>query len=264
MLPTRVRKPRAKKLTIVDPVPSQAEEVVEKKEEKEEAPVAQEEAPVAQEEAPVAQEEAPVAQEEPGTSKPEVDHSTKVPTNTLVVKRRPEKKRSTSIYSESLLKRDVLVPFKNVGKNLRETLDSIIRFNYEGKCGPEGFVRPGSTKILTHSSGVIKAANVIFTVAFECLVCNPVEGMHVRCVAKNITKAGIRAEVDETVTPVVIFVARDHHYMSTAFNEVQEGDQIVVKVIGQRFELNDTYVSVIAQFLEKKTKYMGMGAKVAR
>ena len=173
-------------------------------------------------------------------------------------KRRPDKKRSSSIYAPSLLSRDIVVPFKSIGKGLRQTLERIVQFEYEGKCGPEGFVRPGSTRILTHSSGLLKASNVLFTVAFECLICNPVEGMHIRCIAKNITKAGIRAEIDEPVSPVVVFVARDHHFASASFGEVKEGDPIVVRVIGQRFELHDKYISVIGQLMERKTKYLAM------
>ena len=167
----------------------------------------------------------------------------------------PRKNKHQSIYLQSLLTRRIILPYAKVGKQLRTTLQKIISSRFEGKCGPEGFIRPGSTKIMTHSTGLLSAGKVQFVVGFECLVCNPVEGMHIKCIAKNITKAGIRAEIDDLVSPVVVFVARDHHFASAAFNEIKEGDQIVVRVIGQRFELNDKYVSIIGQFLEKKTKY---------
>ena len=163
--------------------------------------------------------------------------------------------RPQSIYLQSLLTRRLVVPFSNVGKNLRSTLENILRHKFEGKCGPEGFIKPNSIKIVTHSTGLLEAGSVSFVVGFECLVCNPVEGMHIKCVAKNITKAGIRAEIDELVSPAVIFIARDHHFESKAFNDIKEEDQIMIRVIGQRFELNDKYISIIGQFLEKKTKY---------
>jgi S-methylmethionine-dependent homocysteine/selenocysteine methylase len=120
----------------------------------------------------------------------------------------------------------------------------------EGKCLVEGFVKPKSTKIITHSSGVIQSSNVVFEIVLECEVCFPVEGMLINCVAKNITKAGIRAEsADEEPSPIVVFIARDHHYSSTQFSNVHEGDKINVRVIGQRFELNDKYVSIIAELI---------------
>jgi DNA-directed RNA polymerase subunit E'/Rpb7 len=163
--------------------------------------------------------------------------------------------RPQSIYLQSLLTRRLVVSFSNVGKNLRTTLENILRHKFEGKCGPEGFIKPNSIKIVTHSTGLLEAGGVSYVVGFECLVCNPVEGMHIKCVAKNITKAGIRAEIDDLVSPAVIFIARDHHFESKAFNEIKEEDHIMIRVIGQRFELNDKYISIIGQFLEKKTKY---------
>ena len=77
--------------------------------------------------------------------------------------------------------------------------------------------------------------------------------MEITCVAKNITKAGIRAELNMDISPVVIFVARDHHYVSPLFNKVVEGDEIVVKIIGQRFELNDINICAIAELLKLNT-----------
>jgi hypothetical protein len=87
-------------------------------------------------------------------------------------------------------------------------------------------------------------------VVFECDVCFPVEGMLISCLAKNITKAGIRAEsAFDTPSPIVVFIARDHHYNDESFSKVKEGDKIDVRVIGQRFELNDKYISIIGELI---------------
>ena len=139
--------------------------------------------------------------------------------------------------------------FVNIGTNIKQVLEKAIALQIEGKCIIEGYVKPGSIAVITFSSGVISAADIVFEVVFECLVCSPVEGMILRCIAKNITKAGIRAETNEEPSPVVIFIARDHHYKSDYFSTVKENDTIQVKVIGQRYELNDKYVSVIAELL---------------
>jgi hypothetical protein len=77
--------------------------------------------------------------------------------------------------------------------------------------------------------------------------------MLVSCAAKNITKAGIRAEsATEIPSPIVVFIAKDHHYNVSYFNEVKEGDKITVKVVGQRFELNDKYISIIGELIRPK------------
>ena len=156
------------------------------------------------------------------------------------------------IYSKSLVTRKVPVNIKYVGSNIKQTLENIISSEIEGKCIVEGFVKPMTTKILTYSSGLIDGVNIMFEIVFECLVCSPVEGMHIKCIAKNITKAGIRAETDEEPSPVIIFIARDHHNTSKYFANVKQNDSIKVRVIGQRYELNDKYISIIAELLETK------------
>ena len=75
--------------------------------------------------------------------------------------------------------------------------------------------------------------------------------MIIQCVIKNITKAGLRCELNEDISPLVIFVARDHHYNNEEFNNLNENDMINIRIIGQRFELNDSYICVISEFLEK-------------
>ena len=105
----------------------------------------------------------------------------------------------------------------------------------------EGYIRPNSIVIVSYSAGVISGNTVTFNVLFECLVCRPVEGMRFRAVVKNVTKAGIRAEINEVKSPVVVFIARDLHYKSAQFSKLKEGDDINVRVIGIRYELNDEY-----------------------
>ena len=79
--------------------------------------------------------------------------------------------------------------------------------------------------------------------------------MLIDCVAKNITKAGIRADSStETPSPIIVFITRDHQYSNPYFATINEGDKFVARVIGQRFELNDKYVSIIAELVEPKKR----------
>ena len=171
-----------------------------------------------------------------------------------VVKQKIKRKESklTSIYSRCLITRNIVLPITAIGKNIKEVIEENIKSNFEGKCLVEGFIKPNSAKIITYSSGIIyRGSSVSFEVIFECEVCFPVEGMLVSCVAKNITKAGIRAEsATDIPTPVVVFIAKDHHYNIAHFNDVKEGDKINVRIIGQRFELNDKYVSIIGELVK--------------
>ena len=171
----------------------------------------------------------------------------------------------TSIYSRCLITRNIILPITTIGKNIKETIEENIKSNYENKCLLEGFIKPNSTKIITYSSGIIyRGSSISFEIVFECEVCFPVEGMLISCIAKNITKAGIRAEsANDVPSPVVIFIAKDHHYNISYFNEVKEGDKITVRVIGQRFELNDKYVSVIGELIKPAADKEFYGQKQA-
>ena len=162
--------------------------------------------------------------------------------------------RIQTVYSRCLLNRKISLPITTIGKNLRETIEENIKINFEGKCVVEGYIKPNSSKIVTYSSGTVQRGNFVsFEIIFECDVCFPVEGMLISCITKNITKAGIRAEsANDVPSPVVVFVAKDHHYTSSHFNEIQEGDKINVRVIGQRFELNDKYISIIGELVKEK------------
>ena len=174
--------------------------------------------------------------------------------------------KTYTIYSRNLLTRSILLPINAVGKNIRETIERNISIQFEGKCVVEGFIKPGSSKIISYSSGLIMRGNQIsFEVVFECDVCFPVEGMLISCIAKNITKAGIRAEsAFDSPSPIVVFIARDHHYNDDYFNEIKQGDKIDIRVIGQRFELNDKYISIIAELLKpdlNNSLGLGLGNK---
>ena len=166
---------------------------------------------------------------------------------------KPQKK-IFDIFAKSMINKKIYLPITTIGSGLKSTLELKVSNDIEGKCIVEGFVRPNSSKIITYSSGKITNGSfVLFNVVIECDICYPVEGMIIECKAKNITKAGIRAEVnDEDSVPVVIFIARDHHYKDDTFSTISEGDKLNVRVIGQRFELNDKYISVIAELSDTK------------
>ena len=76
--------------------------------------------------------------------------------------------------------------------------------------------------------------------------------MIVKCKSKNITQAGIRAESIDDPSPIIVYISRDHHYNNTYFNNIKEDDEISIRVIGQRYELNDRFISVIAEIIVPK------------
>jgi DNA-directed RNA polymerase subunit E'/Rpb7 len=165
-----------------------------------------------------------------------------------------DERKIYGVYIKSVLTMKVAIPITNVGKNMKQNLERIISRKTEGKCIPEGFIRPNSVQVIRYSSGTVNNENIEFQTVFECMVCHPVEGMLIECTARTITKAGVHAEVvdDTGATPITVFIARDHHFTDRHFAEIKENMKLVVRVIGVRFELNDPYICVIGKYLEQK------------
>ena len=156
-------------------------------------------------------------------------------------------------FVESLLSRKIVLKITDVGKNLEQNLKRKIQFLVEGKCITEGYIKPKSVQLVSQSCGLIKDDHVEFQVIYKCMVCNPPRDVEIDCTVNHVTKAGIHAQVVDEAgnVPITIFVARDHHDDNTQFEHLSEKDQIRVKVIGTRFELNDTSITAIAFFIQK-------------
>ena len=151
------------------------------------------------------------------------------------------------VYMKSILDKKVCLSITEIGKNVRQNLEQKIQAEIAGKCINEGYIKPGSVKILQYSSGNVNSDYVEFKAVFECMACLPVEGMIIECVCKTVTKAGIHAQVvdDDGNMPVTMFIARDHHHLDKRFSEVNEGDKISSMVIGVRYELHDKFICTI-------------------
>lgn len=142
----------------------------------------------------------------------------------------------------------------NIDKNIEKSFLQIIKNKIEGRCNKNGYVKKNSVKIVNYSCGSLDADKVLYIVTYSCDICNPVEGMNVECYVKNITKAGIRAELFEyqntdTSSPIIVFIARDHNYDNSSFLELKHHDVIKVKIIGSRFVLNDEFISCIGEII---------------
>ena len=173
------------------------------------------------------------------------------------VKRKINKKkiRRKGIWMRNILTRKILLPFKSIGSNIRENIKKTLEEILYNKCSKEGYIKKKSIQILSYSSGVVEANTVVFDVMFECDICRPVEGQIIPCKVMNVTRAGIRAKYTrEEESPITIFIARDHHYNNEEFSQKKEDDDISIKVIGIRYELNDETISVLGELIFSKKK----------
>jgi len=152
------------------------------------------------------------------------------------------------LYTQSIIHHKVSVSFNNIGSNMENYFKKHAIRYIEGKCRKEGYIRPNSIKVVSYSTGLLHADNVIYDVVYSADVCFPCEDMIIKCKIVNITKIGIRAIISEIHNPIVLFISREHN-ANKNFEEYEEGNVINIKVIGHRFELNDEYISVIGEII---------------
>lgn len=156
------------------------------------------------------------------------------------------------IYHSSLLTRRVSIPMIKMGGSIQQVILDSLR-ELEGKCGEEGYIKRGSIQLFNYSCGMIKGPNVMIQVVFRCDVSNPVPDQEFDCIVEHNTRAGIKARLNTREdSPFIVFLARDHHYMIPQFSDIKEKEHIRVKVLGQRFEINDPKISVIATLISRE------------
>ena len=167
----------------------------------------------------------------------------------------PSNTANDSLYHPTLIQHKVCLPFSEIHdfNNLRGQLMRHVSAQMSGKCIAEGFVKPDSCNIRSHSVGIFAGGNISFNLEIECMLCCPEEGTVMKCVAKTVTQAGIRAHACTEPSPVIIYISRDMHEASSAqsrmMDSIKTDDTITMRVIGKRFELNDKHVSVIGEWL---------------
>jgi DNA-directed RNA polymerase subunit E'/Rpb7 len=151
------------------------------------------------------------------------------------------------MFTQVVLKEQILVPFVRC-YSLKRYFLSYAKDKIEGKCRNEGYVSIGSVTVLNYSCGLLFADSVSFDVTYQADVCKPEVDQIVPCKIIHNTKIGIRGLYQEGNNPIIFFVSREHN-PDKNFEEYAIGQTIQVKLLGTRFELNDTAISAIAEII---------------
>lgn len=162
-----------------------------------------------------------------------------------------------SLFTKRTIKRSITIPFYKIkyGINVTELLTSELAKQTEGQCSVEGYICPRSIIIQSYSCGRLAAANIVFDIVANCLICFPDEHTVIQCIAKTITQAGIRAGATQlrpgSISPIEVFLSRDMNIRENElFSRIEENDILTVEVIGRRFVLHDTHVTVIGMLID--------------
>ena len=173
----------------------------------------------------------------------------------------------TDIFTQQILNGTIQLKPQEQNSGIDETILEKLRDKIEGKCDSFGYIKPDSVKVLKRSIGMCQPGqfngNCNYKVAYSVEVCNPMEGMIIKCIVKNINKMGLFAEMaDMEPSPVSVILAKQHHMDASkdAFDAVKINDVINVEVVGKKFNYNDTVISCIGKLnhddltMEEKTE----------
>lgn len=137
---------------------------------------------------------------------------------------------------------------KVILKKLRKTL--------EGVCSRYGYIKKGSLSIIKRSAGKLMKQHfngyVYFVVLCKAEVCNPAKDTIIETKVVNKNALGILAEsyIEGNKNPVldIIVPRRTAGIVSEVdVDNISIGDTIHIMVIGKRFQLNDSKISIIGK-----------------
>jgi hypothetical protein len=149
---------------------------------------------------------------------------------------------------------------------LSNSFDEIIKTkmkeSLEGVCSRFGYIKPGSLQIIKRSIGLFGKQHFNGYIKFELLckgeACNPPQGLVVEAIVKNKNALGLLAESSmfingEKIPVLDIIVPKKSNGISSEIDldEVQTGDSIFVMVMGKRYQLNDTNISIIGRAVKQ-------------
>jgi DNA-directed RNA polymerase subunit E'/Rpb7 len=125
----------------------------------------------------------------------------------------------------------------------------------EGKCSKHGYVIPDSLELLSRSMGSAEkgrfTADFIYYMKAQGKVYNPPDGLQVEGEIIRKNKMGLYVIINDAIR---IMVPRDLHIGNEDFDRLEIGDKIRIEIKKSRFQVNDTHIMSIGQ-------YMGLGGE---
>lgn len=160
---------------------------------------------------------------------------------------------ATNIYMRMLLQERVKLEPSFLHKQFREEVLRRLKLKVEGICSRHGFVRPDSIEVHKICTGKVELVglngNTEFDVVFYADVCNPMLGSIIKCRVSNINKFGILAEA-ENVIEAIIAKNSINIQSDIDLDKVRIGDDILIEVVGKKYELNEKKISLIGRVVK--------------
>lgn len=172
---------------------------------------------------------------------------------------------SQDIFVRSLLLDKVKLKPNQLSQNVKSHLLQSLKAKFEGVCSYHGFIRPGSLEIYKHSLGNVIAVSlngdVEFKVQYYADVCNPSIGSIVKSKIVNSNKFGFLAHTgirnaNGVFHPILELIiaknVKDNSGVQELLDNLSIGDEVMVEVLGKKFELGDKKICAVGRLNQSK------------
>lgn len=134
--------------------------------------------------------------------------------------------------------------------SIRGLIETKLRESYEGRCNSNGYVRPGSIKLLGRSMGCGEngrfTGNIIYDCKISCEVLHPVVGTVFDARVIKVNRMGAYAVFEEAMR---ILLPRDIHLGDAEFDALEEGATVHVRLERSRFQTNDNFIMGVGRLV---------------
>jgi DNA-directed RNA polymerase subunit E'/Rpb7 len=151
-----------------------------------------------------------------------------------------------------------------LGPEIQKKILDKLKKKLEGLCSRHGYIKPGSLEIIQRSAGKFVKQHFNGHIHYDMIckgeVCNPPNGLIIQSQVKNKNALGLLAEgiieINREKIPIldIIIPKKAAGIMSEVdIDSIEIGDIINVMVMGKRFQLNDTKISIIGRAVKDIT-----------
>lgn len=156
----------------------------------------------------------------------------------------------------TILSERVLLHPRDFTSEYKDVILNTLREKVEGVCSRHGYVMRGSVELREVVAGRIEPnsmnGDTVFSVRYQAHVCNPPVGLIVKAIVTDsnafavFARSGILDEFGEFTPLLDVILTRAQHESDDRLSNLENGNDIYVEILGKRFELVDTRISVVA------------------
>ena len=136
----------------------------------------------------------------------------------------------------------------NTPEGYEEILVTKLREKHEGKCNSNGYVRPGSVKLLGRSMGIAEngrfTGNLLYECKVKCEILYPTTETEMEARVMKVNKMGAYAVYEEAIR---VLLPRDLHIGNVDFDNIEEGDTVKLMIERSRFQTNDPFIMAVGR-----------------